>query len=160
VKEKIMNLGSGFDIIEIPDYSWVTAEQKGRWEKLITALRSGNYKQTNGVLRNRKGFCCLGVATDLVLSEIQETWNWDEKEDAFVLSSNEIGLLPIAVRELYGFRSRSGIGFKTIKSVRYFDFHNSHTLICLNDKGVCFSKIADVLEAALNGGYKKAEELE
>jgi hypothetical protein len=156
VKEKIMNLGSGFDIIEIPDYSWVTAEQKSHWEKLIAALRSGNYKQTNGVLRNKKGFCCLGVATDLVLSEIEETWNLDEKEDVFVLSTGESGLLPQAASELYGFRSRTGIVVRTLKTIRYFD---SHTLISLNDNGVCFSKIADVLETSLNGGYKKVTEL-
>lgn len=36
-------------------------------EKWIAALRSGEYVQTNGVLRNaQNGFCCLGVCADLI----------------------------------------------------------------------------------------------
>lgn len=33
-------------------------ELRDRW---IAALRSGNYKQTANVLKDDKGFCCLGV---------------------------------------------------------------------------------------------------
>jgi len=29
---------------------------------VITALKSGDYKQTQGTLHNQEGFCCLGVA--------------------------------------------------------------------------------------------------
>jgi hypothetical protein len=36
---------------------------KKRW---VEALRSGNYKQTTGCLRNGDGFCCLGVLCDIV----------------------------------------------------------------------------------------------
>jgi hypothetical protein len=38
-------------------------EFKAKW---LEALRSGKYKQTTGVLRSAEGFCCLGVACDLV----------------------------------------------------------------------------------------------
>ena len=34
-------------------------------KKWVTALRSGQYKQTQRVLRNSEGFCCLGVLCDL-----------------------------------------------------------------------------------------------
>jgi len=35
----------------------------GDW---LAALRSGDYKQGRGALRRRTGFCCIGVAADLV----------------------------------------------------------------------------------------------
>ena len=31
----------------------------------VEALRSGDYKQTNGYLQDGDGYCCLGVLTDL-----------------------------------------------------------------------------------------------
>jgi hypothetical protein len=36
-------------------------------EKWVAALRSGEYKQTKGYLRNKKGYCCLGVLTNFRL---------------------------------------------------------------------------------------------
>lgn len=35
--------------------------------KWIDALRSGEYKQTVGALRDSSGYCCLGVACDLAV---------------------------------------------------------------------------------------------
>lgn len=35
---------------------------KQRW---VAALRSGNYSQTIGFLRNEDGYCCLGVLCDI-----------------------------------------------------------------------------------------------
>ena len=35
-------------------------------EKWISALRSGDYSQSGGLLRDREGFCCLGVLCDVV----------------------------------------------------------------------------------------------
>ena len=34
-------------------------------ERWLTALESGEYKQTRDLLRDDNGFCCLGVACDL-----------------------------------------------------------------------------------------------
>lgn len=44
----------------------MTPEFKKLW---VEALRSGKYQQTKNVLRNDKGFCCVGVALDLVDSK-------------------------------------------------------------------------------------------
>ena len=35
-------------------------------ELWLTALESGEYTQTTGVLRNEEGFCCLGVACEVL----------------------------------------------------------------------------------------------
>lgn len=37
----------------------MNADLKAAW---IAALRSGDYQQTTGILRDKDGFCCLGVA--------------------------------------------------------------------------------------------------
>lgn len=46
-------------------------EIKKQW---VDALRSGEYMQTQGTLKNHKGYCCLGVLTDLYLKEHNEKW--------------------------------------------------------------------------------------
>lgn len=38
-------------------------------EKWIDALRSGEYSQSQNTLRDKKGFCCLGVLCDLYQKE-------------------------------------------------------------------------------------------
>ena len=37
--------------------------------KWLEALRSGKYKQTTGRLQDSKGFCCLGVACDVLIPQ-------------------------------------------------------------------------------------------
>lgn len=49
-------------------------EIKQRW---LEALRSGNYKQTQGQLRsvaNPDCYCCLGVLVNLYLQESKQDW--------------------------------------------------------------------------------------
>lgn len=40
---------------------------KKQVEKWVRALRSGKYKQTDSALQDSKGFCCLGVACDILI---------------------------------------------------------------------------------------------
>jgi hypothetical protein len=40
-----------------------------RVQMLIDALRSGEYQQTTGCLRDDHGFCCLGVGTDIAIKK-------------------------------------------------------------------------------------------
>lgn len=48
-------------------------EIKQRW---IDALRSGEYNQDKHSLKTPKGFCCLGVLTDLYLKEKNKDWEF------------------------------------------------------------------------------------
>ncbi len=52
-------------------------EVKKKW---VDALRSGKYDQCKGSLKGEKGYCCLGVLTDLYLKEKNLDWieyqNW------------------------------------------------------------------------------------
>jgi hypothetical protein len=57
-------------------------------KKWIKALRSGNYKQTRGTLKNDEGFCCLGV-----LCDIHPKVTWGERDAAnfeFEVSESEL----------------------------------------------------------------------
>ena len=45
-----------------PNMTKLTEAQE-RW---VTALESGDYKQTRGRLRDDNGFCCIGVACDVL----------------------------------------------------------------------------------------------
>lgn len=46
-----------------------TKEQEDNIRNWINALRSGMFAQTKGVLKDDKGFCCLGVACEIGLVE-------------------------------------------------------------------------------------------
>lgn len=50
-------------------------------EKWVAALRSGEYNQTKGYLRNNEGFCCLGVLTDLCAKEKGLEWEDPDHDD-------------------------------------------------------------------------------
>lgn len=50
----------------------LTRKQKAFRKRWVAALRSGEYRQTRGELRDAAGFCCLGVACD-----ISGTGKWD-----------------------------------------------------------------------------------
>lgn len=101
--------------------------RRQRWYK---ALRSGEYKQTDGRLRDGNSFCCLGVACDVFDPEL-----W---EGTYYLD-NSLSL-PDLVVEYFGLSNYD---------VRV-EYHNSSRWVSdLNDKGVAFSEIADLLEKAL-----------
>lgn len=111
------------------------------WVKI---LRSGRYPQGTEVLRGSDGkYCCLGVACELAVAEgvIPPA------------SSDYLGVtrygptgdsstthLPSAVVEWLGLNSEFG----------YFGSGDS-SLISLNDVGVPFSAIADIIEAEPEG---------
>ena len=50
---------------------------KERIQAWIKALRSGEYKQTAQCLKNQYGYCCLGVAADLLVKESAGVCFWE-----------------------------------------------------------------------------------
>ena len=46
----------------------------------VSALRSGQYKQSVYNLKTEKGFCCLGVLCDLYLQEVEEEWELEPSD--------------------------------------------------------------------------------
>ena len=101
------------------------SDMKDKW---LIALRSGDYVQTQGVLKDNQGFCCLGVILDIINPENwipDEVLTWDHWE-------NEDSILPDFVRK---------------------DLHltpdNQCKLISMNDSDCSFETIADWIEEEL-----------
>ena len=101
---------------------------KSRW---LAALRSGEYKQVIGALRNGNGFCCLGVLTDLRQRELGETWRTNPDESELTSSEGYVCYLSPAIKE-----------WSEIKSVGL-------TLSSMNDRGDTFDEIAAYIEENL-----------
>ena len=113
--------------------------------KLVGALRSEEYKQTSGALRDADGYCCLGVACDLYRKTEDPERDWvlvdaksvpdQDKLDEHWEFLNINDLLPKEVMEWLGFATRKG------------DLHDGrNALSTLNDQGEDFEFIADAIE--------------
>lgn len=111
-------------------------ELRERWVK---ALRSGEYKQATGALTqmvgpSELGYCCLGVATDLVFQECDNPFTKLELEQ----SLNESSYLPDRVMQLLGMVTHDGS--------RIDASSDQDNLAEENDGGASFDQIADMLE--------------
>lgn len=107
----------------------MNAEIKTKW---LEALRSGKYKQAQGVLRTADNtFCCLGVLCDIMYPD-----NWGNVLQHSVefkyLSNRHFTGLPIGIREEANLSATS-----------------EGNLVCMNDTGKSFEKIADYIETDL-----------
>jgi hypothetical protein len=100
----------------------------------LAALRSGAYQQTRGMMRNEKGFCCLGVLCDVVDNSKWVPQNKEHRGYYFYTynpgDKYGIGVPPKEIRDQTGF------------SLPFF-----YELMKLNDSGVPFPDIANRIEA-------------
>lgn len=105
-------------------------------KKLVAALESGKYKQTYGKLKDRYGYCCLGVAC-----EISGLGNFSE-EDIFKsgLQQDAYELIP---------KVRQWLGWKNVVGSTRKKFDQEECLAELNDKGCTFKQIAKVIRLGL-----------
>jgi len=108
----------------------VLNENAQRW---VAALRSGEYTQTTGRLRNGDAFCCLGVACDLFDSS-QWTRDYDYEFDRYGV--------PDSVRDSLGLRDNAGAN------------DNCASLAYHNDTGSSFADIADIIESEPPGLFR------
>ena len=107
-------------------------------QKWLDALRSGQYEQTRANLRNKHGFCCLGVLCDLYVKEYTDV-NWVYQDSRYQLINNK-ATLPYEVREWAKLKEsnplvKSGDGLTSLAE--------------LNDGGKTFNEIAQVIEEQL-----------
>lgn len=111
-------------------------------KKWVKALRSGEYKQTNYTLQDKRGFCCLGVACKLFVPEDKQA-------------------LSPGTGELYGDTPTEQVfAPRWLKDISVDMLHKTgERLVTLNDgatvsrssycgvPSLTFDEIADVLEA-------------
>ena len=105
-------------------------------EKWLAALRSGKYKQGKYRLRTIDDeYCCLGVLCEVVGLEAQlDRFNRYKYE-------GESAFLPLSVKLV---SEISGSG--SLHNPIYFNGTNRDCLMTLNDSGMTFEQIADVIE--------------
>lgn len=124
-------------------------------KKWLKALRSGEYKQGTGNLRDKDfdgetNFCCLGVLCNIHAQENPEIAARQTSPHSYMGST---GHLPLAVAEWAGLRHNidnleEAESYGVDISVTYRD--KPTTLITLNDsEELSFKKIANVIERCL-----------
>jgi hypothetical protein len=124
-------------------------EAKVAW---VAALRDPSRKQTRGCLYDENGMCCLGVAADI--SNIGE-WDSMARHTYSTPNGRESSITPVAVAEWLGFPHNEDNAVATlvgdvvqnplIPGLNTRD-DDGDTLASLNDSGLTFAQIADVIE--------------
>lgn len=115
---------------------------------VLEALRSDEYLQSQGSLRRGEGFCCLGVFCEVAIKngvEIKvtkkeefESWDYDDERN----------YLPTSVENwLFGSGDAPDDAFNPV--VFDSDSNRERPLAALNDDGVPFRRIADLVEEQL-----------
>lgn len=126
---------------------------KERW---LEALRGGAYKQTQGVLRDEYGFCCLGVLCDILKDDGVGEWKTQIKMNGETIYKFDTGVnastvdLTGKVMEASGLNSFCG----TLPDKKVFVFRDEkngfeteyQSLVELNDHSFSFKEIADIIE--------------
>jgi hypothetical protein len=149
--------------------------QKVYVDKWVKALRSDEYKQTQGKLKGEGGFCCLGVLCDVATPVLKEQGidaKWTKNEEDGEGDFFEVPIigdvpekaqlaLPGVLVDLFGFQGSCGnvrsISRGLPKKARAIltkagcgISEGETSLANLNDKGVPFKVIADIIEACPN----------
>lgn len=112
-------------------------------KKWLTALRSGKYKQGKEALNADNKFCCLGVLCDIYAKEKKLRWKklLHDSQKVFI---NEQLHLPSSVQIWAELSSANPvIENRTIKE------RTCEDLAQMNDAGLSFDEIADIIEKEL-----------
>jgi hypothetical protein len=109
----------------------------------VEALRSGEYKQARGRLRDEDKFCCLGVLCDLHAKAVGGAWCRDH--EGYLVYSDSDALLPPSVTAWAGLSSDSP------HTVWHDDDEDrqEEPLAEHNDGRRTFQEIADMIEEQL-----------
>jgi hypothetical protein len=115
--------------------------KKAVMRQWVTALRSGQFKQSAGWLESENGYCCLGVLCNLAIAQGVCDYEIEYNKDHFKMISRFDGHsadLPLSVVYWAGVESPKG---------DFYDNSNKkESLSALNDSEVSFAYIADIIE--------------
>ena len=105
-------------------------------KKWVDALRSGEYEQATGTLKDNNGFCCLGVLCDLYLKENNKEWVHHPNENRCSIEDS-YEILPLNV---------SNWAYLGDLDPYFYEENQKQFLTYLNDNGYDFNRIADLIE--------------
>ena len=109
----------------------------------VEALRSGEYEQGRKVLCMKNEFCCLGVACDLFVKSRPNVIRVKVDDDGITTYGHSRFYMPKSVQEWLGLNSDTGKFFPGDAGTVY--------LSNLNDGGITFAEIADIIESEPEG---------
>lgn len=126
-------------------------EFKQEW---MAALTSGEFTQTQGALRTTEGYCCLGVACELMARRGWGTWSGSDfiytgpgcAED--MMYDLAIGVLPSSMAEHLGMSRNPSCGPMKEHGLNS-DMCAEASLAALNDAGRDFAYIAKTIDTFL-----------
>jgi len=123
----------------------MNTEVKQLW---IDALLSGEYPQGRNALRNtyegRDNFCCLGVLCDLYQKEHPETkWEYVDWQDKWFFDDGGERKEGVPTGVVYDWAGLDEV----VPVVSYRGVKDA--LAVLNDRGVSFAEIAQIIEEQL-----------
>lgn len=105
---------------------------KEEFVKWIQALRSGEFNQAKGALETDNGYCCMGVACEILIPKDYLTYPYGLKDQIY-------GNFP-------GYHLNAPQWLKSVNMC--FENVTGKSLSTLNDwEGYTFDEIADLLEA-------------
>lgn len=120
----------------------MTNEQKQEW---IAALRSGGYEQTTECLKDSTGYCCLGV-----LCDISGLGEWEGN----LYIGADVDLPQSVQREYDLYPDGWHFPKTTVEKYTSIDLgsepRDGYSLAALNDAGMTFGEIANMLEGSLD----------
>ena len=133
----------------------VLTEREAIYAKWLAALRSGEYRQTSGMLRNERGYCCLGLVNEVGFGA---TWCFNEVFMAYMDERGIVNTLSQQKAKRLGLyqhitaEERLDAGYTSECDVLRF-----HLLAWLNDTaGWSFEEIAVFMER--HGWHKEERE--
>jgi len=108
----------------------IPREDFDRW---LQALRSGEYKQTTGLLEDEAGYCCLGIACKLLVANYPQTEKYNYENDSTFEDESYIGTFlrgdlpePPAPGWLVNissdFATRCGVSLDQLNDIHSFSF--------------------------------------
>lgn len=102
-------------------------------QKWVDALRSGKYQQTQSVLHDSDGHCCLGVLCDVAINNGLKTLTWHGGYREGYSCNGYESVLPPEAMKWVGLKDDCGK-------------YDGSNLADQNDGGLSFDEIADLIE--------------
>jgi hypothetical protein len=142
--------------------AYTPAQQREHRRELVSVLRSRAYAQSSGRLHRLTpsvgrpvGYCCLGVASDLLVRAglLREDCGCNKELGIFyeadapsldAARDTASAYMNNLTAEYYGFTTRDG-------TFRNHHVHGRSSLAYLNDAGLSFAEIAQVIEDEPDG---------
>lgn len=124
---------------------------KAQW---LTALRSGQYVQGRGMLRQTSAdgqvqHCCLGVLCDLYIQAHPDKAHWHPGLQPSTMPGREGSKASYFIAEFDEQRSLLPYhvySWAGIQGTNIFVHQHNRSISALNDRGTSFAAIADILE--------------